>query len=580
MHRLVDYLSLHLLRRIGIRYRLIGAFTLLSLLPLLLSSVISYAESTAAIAERTRVLSTEVVKQVAMNIALAMAKLESDSEALVLSDRIQHALADDAGDDAMRAAAARRELTRALLERYGSFDFINQKYFLDRHNRIIDAQVFATLGHAVAQFSARAPQLRGRPYWGTYGGTDDNADGQNSMVLLRAVYDKANNALAGSLFLGVRPEYFSAIFEDVNLGSGTDIFVLDAHAGKLVARTLKRLGEAAPVPLDAALTGQLRRSLQRGERSGFAGYGDALPGQQLAAYAQIGETSWFVVSTIARSKLTTEAQSVRDKSVLIGLLGMLISIGLAVIFARSISAPLERLMHGMRETESGNYANRMTPEGRDELTVLARQFNEMARQVDRQQVTLEERVMERTRDLAAANAQLAALSVTDALTGIANRRRLDDVLALELARAARAGTPLALLMFDIDWFKGYNDLHGHQQGDACLRRVAGVLQAHARRAADLAARYGGEEFVLIAPDTDGASALALAEAVRAALEALQMAHARAPLGVITASIGVVALVPDAATSAEHMLGLADQAMYRAKQQGRNQVVLASAPHAP
>ncbi|MBC7453331.1 MAG: diguanylate cyclase [Massilia sp.] len=579
MHRFADYLSVHLLRKIGIRYRLISAFTLLPLLPLLLSGVISYAESTAAIAERTRVLSTEVVKQVAMNIALSMAKLESDSEALVLSDRIQSALSDYAGDDAMRVALARRELTRALLERYGSFDFINEKYFLDRRHRVIDAQVFAPLGHAVAQFSERAPTLLGRPHWGSY----DNANGQSSMVLLRAIHFKADNALAGSLFLNVRADYFSSIFEDVNLGSGTDLFVLDAAAGKLVAHTQKRLGEAvamaAPAPLDAAVSAHLRRSLQRHERSGFIGADAALPGRQLAAFSQIGETNWFVVSTIPLSKLTIEAQSVCDKSVLIGLLGMLISVGLALILARSISAPLARLVHGMRETESGNYANRMLAEGRDELTVLARQFNDMAHKVELHQVQLEERVLTRTRDLAMANAQLAALSVTDALTDMANRRRLDEVLALELQRAARAGTPLALLMLDVDLFKNYNDHYGHQQGDACLRQIAALLKTHARRASDLAARYGGEEFVLIATDTDGASALALAETIRAALEALQIAHACAPLGYVSASIGAVALVPDTATSAEMLLRLADQAMYRAKQQGRNRVVMASAPQA-
>ena len=575
MHRFVDYLSEHLLRKIGIRYRLIGAFTLLPLLPLLLSGVISYVESTAAIAERTRVLSSEVVKQVAMNIALSMAKLETDSEALVLSDRIQHALGDYAGGDAVRVAAARRELTRALLERYGSFDFINQKYFLDRQHRVIDSQVFASLGHAVAQFSARAPTLLGRPFWGSY----DNANAQSSMVLLRAIHFKADNAIAGSLFLNVRPDYFSSMLEDVNLGSGTDIFVLDAAAGKLVAHTLKRPGAAVAVaaPLDAAVSAHLRRSLQRHERSGFIGAGAALPGKQLAAFSQIGETGWFVVSTIPISKLTIEAQSVRNKSVLIGLLGMLVSVGLALILARSISAPLARLVHGMRETESGNYANRMTPEGCDELTVLARQFNEMAHKVDLHQVQLEERVLARTRDLATANAKLSALSVTDALTDMANRRRLDEVLALELQRAARAGTPLALLMLDVDLFKNYNDHYGHQQGDACLRQVSALLKTHARRASDLAARYGGEEFVLIATDTDGASALALAETIRAALEALQMAHPLAPLGYVTASIGAVALVPDATTSAETLLRLADQAMYRAKQQGRNRVVMANVP---
>jgi diguanylate cyclase (GGDEF)-like protein len=569
MNRLADYLSLHLLRKIEIRYRLLGSFVLLALLPLLISGVISYAESSQAIAERTRILSTEVVKQVSKNIQLEMAKLEADSEALVLSDRIQDTLSDYAGGDERHMASARRELMRALLERYGSFDFINQKYILDRDNRIIDAQVFSTLGRGVVEFVERAPKLMGRPYWGAY----DNAAGQKSLVLLRAIHNKANNQPAGHLFLGVRPSHFSSIFDDVDLGSGTAIFVLDADAGAVVVKTAERAGTGPDTP-DAALTEELRRSMQRNQRSGFAGYTDQLPGKQLAAYSQIGDTSWFVVSTIPLSKLTIEAQSARDKSILVGLFGFVISVALAVIFARSISAPLEQLVHSMRETEGGNYANRVAPEGKDELTVLARQFNEMAGKVARHHVQLEERVTERTRDLAEANGKLAALSLTDGLTGIANRRRFDEVLALELQRATRAGTPLALLMLDVDFFKSYNDCYGHQEGDACLRRVAGLLQSHARRASDLAARYGGEEFVMIAADTDADSALALAEAIRSSFEALQLLHERSPLGCVTASIGVVSLVPDEFSSPEGIVRLADKAMYRAKEQGRNQVVMA------
>jgi diguanylate cyclase (GGDEF)-like protein len=230
----------------------------------------------------------------------------------------------------------------------------------------------------------------------------------------------------------------------------------------------------------------------------------------------------------------------------------------------------------MRATEGGNYTNRVTPEGRDELTVLARQFNEMAAKVDRHHLQLEERVGERTRDLAAVNDKLAALSMTDGLTGIANRRRLDEVLAQELARAARARAPLALLMIDVDYFKPYTDCYGHPQGDACLRRLAALLQSHARRASDLAARYGGEEFVLIAADLDPDAALALAEAIRADFEALGQPHERAPLGRVTISIGVVALVPQASTGPEEMLRMADQALYRAKEQGRNRVAAAHA----
>lgn len=568
MKNLFEHLSLRLLRKIEIRYRLTGSFVLLSLLPLSISGYISYVESSNAIQERMRVFSTEVVKQVSKNIQLQMARLEAESEPLVLSDRVQNALIRYDSGNEMEQTAARADLTRVLLERYGSFDFINQKYFLDKNNRIMDSQVFSQLGNGIVRAVERAPTMRGRPYWDAY----DNSAGQRSMVMLRRIYNKADNRLVGTLFLGVRPMHFSAIFDDVNLGSGTDIFVLDSAEGKVIVNKPEQAaaGGSAAAP---GLLEQIRQRMPRGESSGFVAFNGEGAASQLAAYSQIPGSTWFVVSTIPLDKLTTEAQSVRDKIILIGLLCFVISIALAVIISRSISSPLEKLVQSMRETESGNYGNRMRPEGADELTVLAQKFNEMARKVDHHNVQLEERVKERTRDLAEANSKLTALSMTDGLTGIANRRRFDEALLGEFNRAVRAQTPLALMMVDVDFFKSYNDFYGHPRGDTCLRRIASLLQSNSRRASDLVARYGGEEFIMVAADTDAGTALALAETICESLEALQLPHERSPLGCVTISIGIVALVPDEGQTAEILVHMADHAMYQAKIQGRNQVVL-------
>jgi diguanylate cyclase (GGDEF)-like protein len=565
MKRLADYLSLHLLRQIGIRRRLLLAFVLLALMPLLVSGSIWYADSTAAIAERTRVLSTEVVKQVAKNVGVEMTKLETDSEALVLSAPVQDALVQYAGGDEAAMTAARRMLMRTLLERYGSFGFVNQKYLLDRDNRIIDTQVFSSLGRGVVQFVERAPKLLGRPWWSAY----DNSGGQPTMVLLRAIHSKSNNRLIGHLFLGVRPSHFAAIFEDVDLGRNNEVAIVDADSGRVLVRSVETANDAAVQP--RALTEELRRSLAANRRSGFIGH-DA----RLTAYARIADTNWFVIGSIPQSRLTTEARAMLATGALIGLAGLALSVVLSMLLARSISRPLDELVNSMRASTSGDNGAQVrpvAPQGNDELTILARHFNSMAASLTRHQEQLEERVGERTRDLAAANDQLAALSMTDSLTSIANRRRFDEVLERELQRATRAEAPLALLMIDVDFFKKYNDYYGHQQGDDCLRRVAALLQSHARRASDLAARYGGEEFTLIAADCDAECAAALAETIRAAVVAIQLPHQASPLEVLTVSIGVVSLTPGATTTAAHILGLADQAMYRAKDQGRNQAVL-------
>ncbi len=186
---------------------------------------------------------------------------------------------------------------------------------------------------------------------------------------------------------------------------------------------------------------------------------------------------------------------------------------------------------------------------------------------------LEDKVRARTHALEASNAQLATLSATDGLTGIANRRRFDEVLASEWSRAARSNQALALVMLDVDFFKPYNDHYGHLAGDDCLRQIASELVTHLRRPGDLVARYGGEEFVLLAPVNDAADAWRMAEGVRQALADLALPHAQSPFGTITASLGLALCVPSKLdASMDALLQQADQALYQAKALGRNKAV--------
>lgn len=187
---------------------------------------------------------------------------------------------------------------------------------------------------------------------------------------------------------------------------------------------------------------------------------------------------------------------------------------------------------------------------------------------------LESCVAERTRELQIANAKLQALSMTDGLTGIANRRRFDDVLESEWNRAERLGQPLALGLLDVDWFKNYNDYYGHQMGDECLKKVAQVLVANISRTTDLVARYGGEEFVFIAPSTNAQTALSMAKKVCDALEMLTLPHEVSAYKRVTISIGVAAVIPRKDLNPEMLVENADIALYQAKKWGRNQAVLA------
>ncbi len=191
---------------------------------------------------------------------------------------------------------------------------------------------------------------------------------------------------------------------------------------------------------------------------------------------------------------------------------------------------------------------------------------------------LEAKVRERTQALEAANAQLEALSATDGLTGLANRRKLDTTWVLTWKQALRQHYSVAVLLIDVDHFKAYNDHYGHPAGDVCLQRIGQVLRDAQRRAGELAGRYGGEEFMVLLPYADLAQAAATAERIRQQVQSAGMAHVgNDPLGVVTISIGVAACIPQGEQPAQYLIDRADQALYQAKEAGRNRVALAEVP---
>lgn len=168
--------------------------------------------------------------------------------------------------------------------------------------------------------------------------------------------------------------------------------------------------------------------------------------------------------------------------------------------------------------------------------------------------------------------ELRRQAALDALTGIPNRRCLLDHLEREMRRCRREGWSVSLLMCDIDYFKAYNDSLGHLAGDRCLRAVARSIESSVRRGADFCARYGGEEFVTLLPATDSAGAALIGEKIRAGVASLAISHPHSPLGVVTISVGVVSARGEE-MSAETLMRRADEAMYRAKEAGRNRVVV-------
>jgi diguanylate cyclase (GGDEF)-like protein len=261
----------------------------------------------------------------------------------------------------------------------------------------------------------------------------------------------------------------------------------------------------------------------------------------------------------------TRAQWLGVAVALFLVLGAILFLGLD----RLVVTPVRALQRAVRKMEEGALHVRAPALRGRELAELSENINRMAAALQAQRDNLEHAVEERTKELQDLNVRLERLAVTDGLTGVYNHRRFQEQLAAELLRSGRTGRPLSVLMVDVDWFKRVNDAMGHPAGDELLRRLAVVL-ATGLRATDMLARYGGEEFAVILPETPRSEATAVAERMRFAVEEQVNADKRWTQKV-TVSIGV-ATWPENGKTGQALLVAADQAMYAAKNQGRNQVV--------
>ena len=206
-----------------------------------------------------------------------------------------------------------------------------------------------------------------------------------------------------------------------------------------------------------------------------------------------------------------------------------------------------------------------------ELLARVRSVLRLKHEID-QRKARENELIEVTRQLEAANQMLLQLSFSDALTGVANRRSFEDLLAKECCRVTRRSRPISLIMIDVDCFKIYNDSYGHQSGDECLKQVAKILKNTLKRPGDFVARYGGEEFAVVLPDTELEGACQIAENIRIGLEELNIAFKESLVrDRITVSMGISTMVPSHDSKPEALISSADKALYQAKKEGRDRI---------
>lgn len=273
--------------------------------------------------------------------------------------------------------------------------------------------------------------------------------------------------------------------------------------------------------------------------------------QASESVARTNQTNFWLLSSIA----------------FVGITSLILFFYLYIL--RDLLARLSFLSHAMQKIAAGQYEVELPPSGSDELGRLGaavQQFRAVALSAN-----------QREEKLQALNRQLAELSISDALTGLANRRHFDEVLAEEWSRSTRHDHSVSILMIDADFFKAYNDCYGHQAGDQCLQDIAAVIKSRVHRPGDLAARYGGEEFCVVLSECMIEGAMQVAHDIHTAIEALNIPHQKSPYGRVTVSIGVASTIPALCHSAADLLKQSDQALYKAKAAGRNQVITTQNP---
>ncbi|MCM1989099.1 diguanylate cyclase [Oceanirhabdus seepicola] len=307
---------------------------------------------------------------------------------------------------------------------------------------------------------------------------------------------------------------------------------------------------------------------------GEEGYKD-----KIVIYKYYEPMDWYLCSGVYIDEIIEPIEQMKKRLFTVFCFIFSLSALIALIYSRIILYPIKQLIKATEKVIGGEFDVRIKSNRNDEIGELTKIFNDMIyriknymeelkisnSQLEEINTTLEKKVKDRTR-------QLELLSNQDGLTGLFNRRKLDEYLEQAWIKSLEYKEPLAIVMIDIDHFKGYNDTYGHPAGDDCLKMVARTIKEMLRKEIDFVARYGGEEFLAVLKNTDQDTALSLAEQVRKGIEDLKIPHSASKISnYVTISIGVCTLNRFANNDLKTFIELTDEALYKAKTEGRNQV---------
>ena len=535
----------------SIRNRILALAVLGTLIPAAITLSFAYRQNRQALEEKIREDLHSESAQTARAVGVWVKERLYDLRVFAASEEVSvnlHRFSVGQGSVPIRL----REYLRSLHDRFPDFERL---LVLDEQGRVIASS--AAQSGAIAlpvewqRVLRQENHVVGEAYW-------DERSSTGRLIVAVPVQrpdGRLLGAFAAELSLSPLGEQLRAYAADS--GRGGSVFLID-ETGRLVATS----GGISAELMQRVLPAPTLRRLTRAEH-GVVTYRNTAGISVLGTMEKVPQVRWSVVAEKSEDAAFQQVNGFRNIALLVTLLLLAVVAGVAYRLGIIIVRPLERLAEGVAEVSMGALDVDLPNVGGGEVGALTRVFNHMVETLRRGR----EELASANDALRSKNAELERLSITDGLTGLTNHRALMQRLNDEVARARRSSHPFSFIMCDVDHFKDYNDAFGHPAGDEVLRMLAAILR-DATREVDCAARYGGEEFGVILHDTDLPGAMEVAERIRKRVEATEFPSRR-----ITVSIGVAEFPRDAA-DVNALVAVADEALYVAKESGRNQVVQA------
>jgi len=530
---------LRALRLDSVRNKILILAVVAALIPTVVTTVVSYGRNRRALSEKVdqqlRGTSSEMGRGLDQWLDGRLDELRVSAISYVLSENVARMQ----GSSADRAAGRLRDYLASVRERFPSFETL---LIIDARGRAVTSS-----GGRTGAMSLPPDRLSALPAAGAYVGEPYwDAGLAKAAIVLAVPIREADGRVLGALSAKISLRSIADILERLAPRGAGEIYVM-TDEGRLILSSRGSSAELMRTRLPPTTTQPLLDNegatvtYQRADGQGV-----------VASLRRVPRLRWAAVVEVPRAEAFADLARLRNVTILL-LIVLLVGVGVvAYAVAALIARPIEQLSSAASKVASGDLSVELPSSGSGEVGYLTRAFAHLV-----------SRLRERE-----GQGELERLSVTDALTGLYNRRHLMGTLANEVQRSRRLRRTFSVLMADVDHFKPYNDTNGHLAGDAALVKVAELLRK-ATRGVDSVARYGGEEFLVMLLEAPLATAAIVAERIRA-----RIAGERFEGGKVTVSVGI-AEYPTHGDTPEELIASADAAMYRAKSQGRDRVVVAS-----